>query len=175
MLLLLEPEQAVQNPLPSRENHQTPYMFPRELPCTPTSHYNMRQHVASVFWRYLVGEGCSRTMAKEETTAGVSTSAYKFERGRDLDGRFGPVHVWQQLLSNLRGITGIRKCKKQLPFFSCSSEKKRDIYRKEYWVDISDCCLIWNWGFHCSNKCDAWHVCSQLLCRTIFDDDHRAI
>ena len=113
-------------------------------------------------------------MAEDETTLGGSTSAIKADGGKRSDGRYGSVDVWRKLLNHLRGTAAIRKCWEQLRFFGCSSERRRDIYRKEYWVDITDCCMIWNWGFRCSNICYAWHVCSHMLCRTVFDDDHRA-
>ena len=35
--------------------------------------------------------------------------------------------------------------------------------------------MIWNWGFACSHLCSQWHCCSNELCRSIFDDNHRAI
>lgn len=82
--------------------------------------------------------------------------------------------MWAKLLNLLRH-SDTNESWNQLRFFECTSRRSRDIYRKEYWVDIPECCLIWNWGFSCPRNCDLWHVCAHTSCGTIFDDDHRVI
>ena len=50
-----------------------------------------------------------------------------------------------------------------------------ECYVGAYLLEEEDCCMIWNWGFACSHLCSQWHCCSNELCRSIFDDNHRAI
>ena len=67
----------------------------------------------------------------------------------------------------------------KLYFVQTDSTASREIYRSEYHVKATECCVLYNWGLPCMNelhgRCNLWHVCYHEHCRTIFNDDHRLI